>query len=375
LGAASPQAPALQVDPWHTAILMYTSGTTGRPKGVQMAHQGILYLRLCEHLEPSFDYDADDVMLTVMPLFHAMGVSLSLQALYNGGAVAVRPMPEPGELLGIIDRDKPSVLPLVPTAIQMMLDHPDAAATDLSSLRLIVYAGSPMGPHLLQRAMQSLQCDFTQFYGSTETHAGVTFLRPEQHRGGDETLLKSCGSPLPLIDIRIVDTQGNEVADGEVGEFLIRSPSLTTGYYHQPEATASAFADGWFHSGDVGYRDKQGLLYLVDRLKDMIISGGENVYSTEVEQALQKHPAVQACAVIGLPDDKWGERVVAVVQPHEDDAVDEAALIAHCRQLIAGYKTPKQILFRDSLPVTASGKVYKKALRDELRATGNDVAG
>lgn len=367
MAAASDEDPAVRVDPWQTAILMYTSGTTGKPKGVQMAHQGVLYLRLCEHLEPSFNYDRDDVMLTVMPLFHAMGVGLSLQALYNGGTVAVRPMPEPGELLAIIARERPTVLPLVPTAIQMMLDHPEAGHTDLSCLRLIVYAGSPMGPHLLQRAMDALQCDFIQFYGATETHSGVTFLRPEDHRSGDAERLKSCGSPLPLIDIEVVDAQGKELPVGEVGEFLIRSPSLTTGYYRQPETTAAAFTDGWYRSGDAGYKDAEGYLYLVDRVKDMIISGGENVYSTEVENALQKHADIQGCAAIGLPDEKWGERVVAVVQLREGAAAGEADIITHCRELIAGYKTPKQIIFRDALPMTASGKVMKKELREELR--------
>ncbi len=363
---APDHAPDIRIDPWSTSILMYTSGTTGKPKGVQLSHQGVLYLRLCEHLEPSFQYCASDVMLTVMPLFHAMGVSLSLQALYNGAAVAVYPMPDPGELIRLIARERPSILPLVPTVIQMMLDHADALKADWSCVRLVVYAGSGIGLHLLKRAISEMRCEFIQFYGATETASGVTFLRPAQHRLDDEQTLKSCGSPLPLIEIRVADADGNELPDGTVGEFLIRSPSLTTGYFRQPEVTAHAFRGGWYHSGDGGYRDANGLLYIVDRVKDMIVSGGENVYSTEVEQAVQKLRGVQLCAAVGMPDEKWGERVVVAVVADPVAGLTQAKVIAHCRELIAGYKVPKQVEFLTSLPMTASGKVMKPALRAQL---------
>ncbi|TDU31760.1 acyl-CoA synthetase (AMP-forming)/AMP-acid ligase II [Panacagrimonas perspica] len=358
--------PGVDVNPLHTSILMYTSGTTGRPKGVQFSHQGQLFLRLCEHLEPSFRYAADDVMLTVMPLFHAMGISLSTQALYSGVAVAVYPMPDPGELMRLIAKNRPTVLPLVPTVIQMLLDHPDAASADYSSVRAVIYAGSGIGRHLLSRAMQAIGCDFIQFYGATETACGVTFLRPADHRLDDEAALASCGSPLPLIEIKVMDTEGREVPDGAVGEFWIRSPSLSTGYYGQPELTAAAFKDGWYRSGDGGFRDSRGLLTIVDRVKDMIISGGENVYSTEVEQALQKLKGVQMCAAVGLPDPKWGERVVAAIVADPAAGLTTEQVVAHCRERIAGYKVPKQVVFRAALPMTASGKVQKRALRDEL---------
>jgi acyl-CoA synthetase (AMP-forming)/AMP-acid ligase II len=358
--------PGIDVDPWSTAVLMYTSGTTGTPKGVKLSHQGYLYLRLSEHLEPSFDYTADDVMLTVMPLFHAMGVGLSLQAIYFGAAVAVYSMPDPGTLLKLIARDRPTLLPIVPTVIQMLLDHPDAASADYSSVRLVVYAGSSISPFLLQRAINEMGCDFLQFYGGTETSAGVTFLRPADHKMNDENRLTSCGGPLPLVDIRVVDADGNDVALGEVGEFFIRSPSLTTGYYNKPEITAEAFRDGWYHSGDAGYADKDGYLYIVDRVKDMIVTGGENVYSTEVENAIQKLTGVQLSAVVGAPDEKWGERVVAFVVQAPGVTLTEADVIAHCRSHIAGYKVPKQVQFVDSLPMTASGKVMKRQLAAEF---------
>jgi acyl-CoA synthetase (AMP-forming)/AMP-acid ligase II len=368
--ACDPVDPEIQVDPWQTAILMYTSGTTGKPKGVQLSHQGYLYLRLCEHLDPSFKYDASDVMLTVMPLFHAMGTGLSLQALYNGAAVAVYSMPDPAELMKLIARDRPTILPLIPTVIQMLLDHPDATTADYSSVRIVVYAGSPITSHLLGRAIRAMKCDFMQFYGATETGAGVTFLRPQQHRLDDEAKLKSCGSPLPLIDIRVADADGNELPDGQVGEFLIRSPSLTTGYFNQPEVTAAAFRDGWYRSGDAGYRDAEGFLYIVDRVKDMIITGGENVYSTEVEQALARLSGVRTCAVVGLPDEKWGERVVAAIVADPSASLSQDDVISHCRDLIAGYKIPKDVMFVQALPMTTTGKVMKRALRDQLLDMG-----
>jgi acyl-CoA synthetase (AMP-forming)/AMP-acid ligase II len=369
MAAASDADPAVEVGPWQTAILMYTSGTTGMPKGAQLSHQGYLYLRLCEHLEPAFRYTADDLMLTVMPLFHAMAVGLSLQALYNGVPIAVYSMPAPAELIEIIKRDRPTVVPLVPTVIQMLLDDAKAADADYSSVRLIIYAGASISASLLRRALIEISCDFLNFYGATETSAGVTFLLPEDHRLDDEARLRSCGRPLPLVEMKVVDPAGDELADGQVGEFLIRSPSLITAYFNQPETTATTFRDGWYHSGDCGYRDGEGFFYIVDRIKDMIVTGGSNVYSTEVEQAVLRLDGVLTCAVVGLPDDKWGERVVAVVVPRPDaDLADlsEARVIAHCRELIAGYKVPKQVEFATSLPLTASNKVLKRALRAEL---------
>lgn len=364
--AVSVTDPGVEVNPWDTAILMYTSGTTGKPKGAQLSHQGYLFLRLCEHLEPSFDYTDDDIMLTVMPLFHAMGIGLALQAIYNGVPIAVYSMPDPADLIELIARDRPTVVPLVPTVIQMLLDHPNAAQADYSSVRLVVYAGASIGGHLLKRALTEMRCDFLQFYGATETGAGVTFLLPEDHDLDNEAKLESCGRPLPLIDIKVADPEGNAVPDGEVGELLIRSPSLITAYFNQPEMTNAAFRDGWYHSGDGGYRDSDGLLYIVDRMKDMIVTGGSNVYSTEVEQALLKLDGVLMCAVVGLPDDKWGERVVAVIVPGPDADLSEEQVVTHCRKFIAGYKVPKQVEFATSLPLTASNKVMKRALRDDL---------
>ncbi|MGQ0622620.1 MAG: long-chain-fatty-acid--CoA ligase [Panacagrimonas sp.] len=358
--------PQLSIHPDDTAVLIYTSGTTGKPKGVQLTHGSLGYMRLCEHLEPAYEWRDGDVMLTVMPVFHLVGTGLSVQALYNGAAVSILPALEPGKLLQLIARDRPTICALVPTAIQMVLDHPDAKTADFSSLRLVMYAGSPISATLLKRALVEMQCQFMQFYGATESSGAITLLRPEQHDLNDEAKLRSCGTPLPLIEIKIVDGEGNEVAPGATGEFLVRGPNIFGGYWNQPETTAAVMKDGWYRTGDAGFRDKEGLLYIVDRVKDMIVTGGENVYSAEVEQALTRHPGVRQCAVIGLPDPRWGERVTAIVIPAAGAQPTAEELIAYCRTLIAGYKVPKEVHFVESLPMTATGKILKRAVRDQF---------
>ena len=358
--------PALRVHPQDSAFLIYTSGTTGKPKGVQLTHGGLDRMRLCEHLEPAYEWREGDVMLTVMPVFHLVGTGLSVQALYNGATVSILPALEPANMIRLIARDRPTICALVPTAIQMVLDHPDAKTADFSSLRLVMYAGSAISSALLQRALTEMKCRFMQFYGATESSGAMTLLRPEQHDIQNEARLRSCGTPLPLIEIRVMDPEGHEVPDGQNGEFWVRMPNMFGGYWNQPEATAAVMRDGWYRTGDAGYRDTDGLLYIVDRVKDMIITGGENVYSAEVEQALAKHPAVRQCAVIGLPDPKWGERVTAVIIPAAGTAPTQEEIIAHCRGLIAGYKVPKEVRFVEALPMTATGKILKRAVRDQL---------
>jgi acyl-CoA synthetase (AMP-forming)/AMP-acid ligase II len=358
--------PGLPADPQAIALLMYTSGTTGRAKGVQMTHQGMNYMRLCESLEPTLQWCDDDVLLMVMPNFHLLGTSLPIQSLYNGSTVSIMPMFEPGKLLDLIRKDRPTILVLAPTVIQMILDHPAAKDTDFSSVRLTMYAGSPINAQLLKRALAEMKCEFMQFYGATESLGAITLLRPSQHDLVNEQKLKACGTPLPLTEVRITDPMGQEVPDGQIGEFHVRSPAMFIGYRNQQEATASVLKDGWYHTGDAGFRDKDGLLYIVDRVKDMIVSGGENVYSCEVEQALGKHPAVAMNAVVGAPDPRWGERVVAVVVLKEGAKATAEELCLHCRGLIAGYKVPKEIVFAEALPISATGKVLKRVLRDEL---------
>jgi acyl-CoA synthetase (AMP-forming)/AMP-acid ligase II len=364
LASAPADDPGGPADPRSPAWLMYTSGTTGRAKGVQLTHQGLNYMRLSEHFEPVFQWKADDVLMMVMPNFHLLGTALPVQAMYNGCTVSVMPVLEPGKLLELVGTTRPSILVVAPIVIQMVLDHPNAKTADLSSLRLIMYAGSPISAALLKRAMKEIPSQFMQFYGATESGGAMSILRPEQHDLQNEARLKSCGTPLPLIDFRILDEQGNELPDGQTGEIVVRSPALFSGYRNQPEQTGAVLSQGWYRTGDAGYRDPgDGLYYIVDRVKDMIVTGGENVYSAEVEQALVKHPAVAACAVVSAPDPRWGERVTAVVVKRADSAVTEQELIDHCRGLIAGYKAPKQVVFETALPMNPTGKVLKRVLR------------
>ena len=360
--------PGCPANPCDTALLLYTSGTTGRPKGVQISHLGLNYMRLYESLEPEMAWRSDDALLMAMPNFHLLGTGFALQALYNGARVAILDVPDPARILEEVQRHRPSILVLAPAVIQMLLEQPALATTDFSSVRLILYAGSPINAAVLERGLKAMRCGFMQFYGTTETAGAVTILRPAQHDLADSESLKSCGTPLPLVDIRLVDSSGMELPDGDIGEIVVRSPALFTGYLNQPEATLASLREGWYHTGDLGRRDARGLLYIVDRLKDMIISGGENVYSVEVEQALNKHPAVASAAVVGVPDERWGEKVVAVVvlRPSANATADD--LRRHCRELIAAYKTPKDIRFAESLPLSSAGKLLKRLVREQLLA-------
>lgn len=345
------------------AFQLYTSGTTGRPKGVMLTHGATNMMRLCEHLEPTYQWEAGDSFVNGLPNFHLLHIGITLQCLYNGVAIDVVRQFDPAAMLRAITELKPTLLTVTPTMLQMLLDHPDAGQADFSSLRLTLYAGSPISLGLIRRAIAAMPGRFMQFYGSTEAGGASSILRPDEHDLSDEEKLKSCGRPLPLIEFRIVDGDGRDVPDGEPGELLIRQPSITAGYWQQPDTTAQAISDGWYRSGDIARRDAEGLYYIVDRAKDMIVSGGENIYSAEIENALSTHPAVAAVAAIGVPDARWGECVKALVILRTGASADEPELVAHCRGLLAAYKVPKSVEFMDAFPLVPSGKVSKKDLR------------
>jgi acyl-CoA synthetase (AMP-forming)/AMP-acid ligase II len=311
-------------------------------------------------------WTSEDCILFSMPNFHLGGSCVSLQALYNGGRLSIIPGFEPGSVLQRITRDCVTILPLVPAALQMIMDSPAIKSADLSSLRNIMYFGSAIGAETVRRARELIGCNLVQHYGTTETWI-ITILRPEDHDVARPARLASCGVPVPFVKIRVVDGVGNDVEHSTVGQVLVQSPTAFSGYLNQPDATSAVMQNGWYTTGDLGFVDSDGYLTLVDREKDMIVSGGENVYSVEVERALFRHPAVSIAAVIGTPDPKWGEKVTAFVVPAPGASVTADELKRHCRDLLAGYKVPKEISIEEALPMTANGKVQKTTLRKKYR--------
>ena len=359
--AGSPEAPGHHPSPDDVAVQMYTSGTTGRPKGAQLTHHN-LTSQLRHGKDELGNWHEDDVSQIVMPQFHIAGTAWGMVGLYVGAKGVVLRDIDPPAVLECIARDRITKVFYVPAVILFLLQVPGCAGTDFSSLELIVYGASPMPLDLLENAMKVFGCGFAQVYGLTETSGAITYLPPEDHRPGSERM-KSCGKPYGGVDIRIVDEAGNPLGHGEIGEVATRSGLNTSGYYNLPEATEAAFQGGWFRTGDAGYMDADGYLYIYDRVMDMIISGGENIYPAEVEEALFAHPAVADVAVIGVPDSRWGEAVKAAVIKKSGEDVTEHHLIDFARQRIAHYKAPKSVDFVTELPRNPSGKVLKRELR------------
>ena len=288
-----------------------------------------------------------------------------LPTLVRGGSVHVLSGFDPGEVLATVERERISCMLLVPTMIAALLDHPDIAARDLSALEVIYYGAAPISATLLRRGIARFGPVFFQFYGQTEAPMTVCVLRRDEH---DPARLASCGRPVPWVRVSLRDDAGNEVPDGTPGELCVQGPLLMGGYWGKPEQTAEALADGWLHSGDIAVRDGDGFLSIVDRKKDMIISGGFNVFAREVEAVIEECEGVAACAVIGMPDEKWGEVVTAVVVAHPGALLDAAVLVAAVRERKGPIQAPKTIVMRDSLPLTGLGKPDKKRLRAEMGA-------
>jgi long-chain acyl-CoA synthetase len=342
------------------AIQIYTSGTTGHPKGVQLHHEAVMaWLTAAREWFPC---TAKDVNLACMPQFHSMGCILGLVSPFSGGRTVITRQVDPAEMLRLIPAERVTCTVLAPVVLLFLLQTPGCRETDFSSLRYVVYAASPIPLDLLRDAVETFNCGFGQVYGLTETGA-LTALLPGDHNPAGSPRMRSCGRPLDNAQIKVVGHDGAELPCGEVGEIVARSPQLLKGYWRLSEATASSMRDGWFHTGDAGYFDEDGYLYIHDRLKDMIISGGENVYPAEVESALFGHPAVADIGVIGVPDERWGEAIKAVVVRKPGVVVTEAELIAYARERIAHYKAPKSVDFVDALPRNPSGKILKRVLR------------
>ena len=368
--AGSPAtAPGLDIPPEAPVLQLYSSGTTGVPKGAVLTHANLAYT---PHMgRELYGMSEDSVNFVASPLFHIGGAGYGLTTLGQGGHTVLVADLKPAALLRAIESQRVTHTFVVPAVVRMLVEAPEVARTDLTSLQLIAYGGAPMNETLLQRAMRTLGCGFMAVYGMTETAGTVLALPPEDHDpGGPKAgLLRSVGRSLPWHEVSVFDpATGVETAPDEVGEIWVRSRQNMTGYWRQPEETARTFtADGWLRTGDAAYRDKEGFIFLHDRIKDMIISGGENVYPAEVENVLAGHPAVADLAVIGVPSERWGETVKAIVVRHPGATAGQQELIEFARTALARYKCPTSVDFVDELPRNASGKVMKKVLRDRYR--------
>lgn len=342
------------------AAIFYTGGTTGRSKGVMLSHLNLLSdFFLVQAVAP---HEPDTVYLHTPPMFHLADAAKIFGLTMLGATHVVLPGFEPRATIDAISRHRITDLVLVPTMIGMLCETLREHPGDISSVRNLIYGASPISASLLETAMRVLpNAKFCQAYGQTELSPGATVLDHADHLAGR---LRSAGRPIPCVDLRIVDRDMRPVPAGDVGEVVVRGPNVMLGYWQQPELTAQTIVDGWLRTGDAGYLDPDGYLFLVDRVKDMIVSGGENVYSAEVENALLSHADVLQCAVIGVPDERWGERVHAVLYVRPGACVTEADLAAHCQPLIANYKRPKSFdLRQEALPLSGVGKILKTELR------------
>lgn len=342
------------------AVIVYTGGTTGVPKGVVLSHQGMAINALGSQVSHGGAHPAG-VTLVSAPMFHVAALGSWGSQNFVGGTQLFLPSFTPETVLAAIERHQVTTMLLVPTMLQMLADHPDADRYDLTSLRTVGYGAAPMSPAVRERAVKLFpNCGFYQGYGMSECGTAAV-LDQEHHRA--ERKLRSVGRTAAHCEVMIADPDGAELPRGEVGEILMRGGALMLGYWNKPEETAEALRGGWMHTGDAAYMDEDGYLFIVDRLKDMIITGGENVYTNEVENAVNTHPAVATSAVVGLPDPLWGERVHAVVVLHPGATATAEAIRAHVKTLIAGYKSPRTVEFTDALPLSAAGKVLKRELR------------
>lgn len=360
--------PMVDCDVGADAIQLYTSGTTGHPKGAILTHGSLFSSRMNDvDEEELMDWQKTvpgEVALLAMPCFHISGTGYGLGLLFNSTRGVVLPEYDPTRALELIENYNISKIFMVPAAIQILLNHPRIKEVDFSNLKYISYGASPIPLELMKQAMDVLGCGFVQMYGMTETSGTIVTLNPEDHVPEGSPRMRSVGTPLKDVEVKVIDETGSSVPTNTIGEIAVRSPKNMKGYWNRPEATAETIdAEGWLRTGDAGYLDEGGYLFIQDRVKDMIISGGENVYPAEVENAIYAHPKIADVAVIGVPDQKWGEAVKACVVVKNGEKITEADVIAHAREHIAGYKCPKSVDFIDELPRNPSGKILRKDLR------------
>ena len=351
--------------PDESVLQLYTSGTTGKPKGAVLANRNLFALRLPGERGgvPWAQWDEDEAILVCMPCAHIGGTGLGIMAMSAGVRAIIQPEFDPARVLTAFEQGITRLF-IVPAALQMVVQHPDAATTDFSNVRFVMYGAAPIPLELLRQAVETMpQAGFVQCYGMTETTGTVLALHPDDHDVTGNPRMRSVGTCLPGVRAKVMDENGEEAPRGTIGELWVHAPSNMAGYYGRDDATAEALTDGWMHTGDAAYMDEDGYVFIQDRIKDMIISGGENVYPAEVESELFAHPDVTEVAVIGVPDDKWGEAVKAVIVRRDGAETDTADIIAFASERLASYKVPKSVDWIDALPRNPSGKILRRELR------------
>ena len=367
LADAPATSPGREVDPADDVYQMYTSGTTGRPKGAILSHHAVTSNAIQQMIGVP-PIGGEERCLIVAPMYHAAAAVTSFLAVLGGGCLYIHEDFNPFEVVRALSEDRITTTTLVPAMIQACLVMvPDVAERRYDSLRLMGYGASPISEQTLRRALEVFKCDFTQGYGMTETTSALTFLNAADHRRAlqeQPTLLLSAGRPLIATEVRVVDENDEPVPSGTIGEIVGRGPQLMRGYWNLPEASAEALRGGWMHTGDAAIIDEQGYLFIQDRVKDMIVSGGENIYPREVEEVLYQHPDIAEAAVIGVPDERFGEAVKAIVVLRESMTANAEGIMDFCKGRLAGYKRPRSVDFVAALPRNPSGKVLKKELRE-----------
>ena len=361
------------IDEDDTTILMYTAGTTGFPKGVMLSHNSFAVYML-ENVSPADPEAAESNILTV-PLYHVAGIQAMMAAIYGGRTLVMERQFEPKEWMELVEKEKANRAMMVPTMLKQLLDHPDFSKHDLSSLRVITYGAAPMPIPVIRKALEVFPgVSFINAFGQTETASTITALGPEDHvfTGTEEEKekklkrLSSIGKPMADVEMKVVDDDGNTLSTGEVGEILARGPRVMSGYWKDEEKTAKTIdKDGWVHTGDVGYVDEDGYYFLSGRSSDMIIRAGENISPEELENVIREHPKVEDVAVIGIPDETWGEEPRAVVIPKKGTKPTEEEIMEYCRENLASFKRPRSVIFVDDLPRNPMGKLVKKDIREK----------
>jgi len=351
--------------PDDAVLQLYTSGTTGNPKGAVLSNRNLFALRVpaAEAEEPWSHWDEGEAILVAMPCAHIGGTGLGIMALSGGVRAIVQPEFTPEGVLSAFEQGVTRMF-IVPAALQMVIQHPRAATTDFSGVRYVLYGAAPIPLELLREAVRTIpNAGFLQCYGMTETTGTIAVLPPQDHDLAGNDRMRSAGRAVPGAEIRIVGEDGEELPRGAVGELIVKSPSNMVGYWNLDEATRASLIDGWMHTGDAAYMDEDGYVYIQDRMKDMIISGGENIYPAQIESAIYGHPAVAEVAVIGVPDATWGEAVKACVVARPGETVDIDSIVEWTRERLAGFKVPRSIDVIPALPRNASGKILRRELR------------